>query len=483
MQKKTKWGAILALILIASMLMSFGACAAPAEDAGAESVLICMDQSQDVTLSFQLNEAQLAAIEAAGADAVEWTLQRTATYANAGEIHPINGETALFPNEKDVIPLKELTYGAPSRWVTPFGVVADSVTASVDGSTLTLSFSTTAAVSRGNVSIPHSNGGDFLDICGVFTLTGTAGETTVATQENFTVKPYESYHTMWEIYAEIDRLASLGDDDASTAKPYVVKKSMGSSTAGYDMPYLIVAKDSKAVSNWLALAERAETEPEAVLKDLQSGKLKDFQVPVLYSNIHANETAASDAVLEFAAMLVENDKIEYTKLTGLTDAGKAKVEAQRAAQGLHTPELVAEMTSYLGAIWPSDESQTSGVVENFDSYYESEETVITVDELLDDVFFLLVPEENVEGRLYNTRTSSNGFDLNRDNSFQVTNETQNMQQLIGMYNPVTHVELHGQVVGYQVEPCDPPHEPNVEYDLLSKHLMYGGEAFGAAAVA
>ena len=192
MHKTNKWSAILALILIASMLLSIGVYAAPGENAGAESVLICMDQSQNVTLTFPLSEAQQAAIEAAGADAVEWTLQRTATYANAGEIHPINGETAMFPNEKDVIPLKELTYGAPSRWVTPFGVVADSVTASVDGSTLTLSFSTTAAVSRGNVSIPHSNGGDFLDICGVFTLTGTAGETTVATQENFTVKPYES---------------------------------------------------------------------------------------------------------------------------------------------------------------------------------------------------------------------------------------------------------------------------------------------------
>ena len=482
MQTSKKLSRFLALVMIVAMLMSFGVCAADLQaeapataiDA-AEPTLISMDASETITLTFPLSNAQVGAFN--NADAVTWTLDRNETYANAGEIHPVNGESAMFPNEVQSIALDKLTYSGSGAFKVK------SVQTALDGNDLVLTIQTQAAVSRNNNSLIHGEGGAYMDIAGSFTLTCMADNVTLAVKDNIVVKPYESFHTMWEIYAEITKLASEGDDDAATAKPYVTEGSMGTSTAGYNMPYLIVAKDSKAVSNWLALCEKAETEPDKVLADLKSGALKDFQVPVLYSNIHSNEISAVDGILEFAKLLVEQPCVDYTKLTGLTEAGAAKVAAQRAAQGLHLSSLIEDKTSFLGSIWPSDKSQKSGKVADFDSYYTSENVTVTVDELLDDVFFILVPEQNVEGRLYFTRESSNGFDLNRDNSFQVTKETQNMQHLIGMFNPVTHVELHGQVVGFQVEPCDPPHEPNVEYDLLANHLMTGGEAFGAAAVA
>ena len=482
MHKTHKTSRFLAIVLLLAMLMSIGVYAtdaqveAPATALNAdEPTLISMDSSETIVLTFPLSKAQVGAYNAA--DEITWTLTRNETYANAGEIHPVNGETVMFPNEVQSVALEDLTYSGSGAFKVT------SVEHELDGQNLVLTVKTKAAVSRNNNSVIHGEGGAYLDVSGCFTLTGMADNVPLAEKDNVVVKPYASFHTMWEIYAEITALAAEGDDDAATAKPYVVEDSMGTSTAGYNMPYLIVAKDSKAVVDWLTLCEKAETEPEQVLADLKAGKYDDVKVPVLYSNIHSNEVAAADGIMEFAKLLVEQESIDYTKLTALTEAGKAKVETQRAAQGLHLSSLIEDKTSFLGAVWPSDESQKSGKVEGFDSYYESENVTVTVDELLDDVFFLLVPEQNVEGRLYITRESSNGFDLNRDNSFQVTKETQNMQHFIGLFNPVTHVELHGQVVGFQVEPCDPPHEPNVEYDLLANHLMTGGEAFGAAAVA
>ena len=136
---------------------------------------------------------------------------------------------------------------------------------------------------------------------------------------------------------------------------------MGQSYLGYDMPYLIVARDSAAVNKWLDLSNRAEETGTAVIEDLERSGDEDYQVPIMYSNVHANEIAAADAVLEFARLLIEEPSIEYTKLTGFTEKGKAKSEAQRTDLGLHTPELVKDTCNYLGSIWP-DKTKVSGKV-------------------------------------------------------------------------------------------------------------------------
>ena len=496
MKKQTSPGRALSLLLTLSLLLSL--CVVPASaaktttavsgvfentsDDGGEN-MISLTNERTFKAMIPVNMTEEVAKEKA-ASAV-WSLipDETKDYL----------DDELFPNQTEG--------GALDTWVckdgeTPFFENMVSSAETVDGQVyLTLTFENNCYF-LDDFSVPHTNGGYYMDVCGYFNLTAAVDGETLG-QAPLKVTPYDSFHTMAELYAEIDAIEAFAAENTDL---YVEQFSMGMSQGdngleSLEMPYLIVAKDRAAVDKWVSIKNQAESDPTSLIADIENGDLTDYQVPVMYSNVHANEVAAADGVLTFAWMLVEtaaseSKTISYKNLTGFTAEGKAELAAQMGPEGVAgsvaVPDLVADTATYLGYLKGKNadgSTASSSVPVDMDQYYTSETVDVNLDELLDDVFFIIVPEENVEGRTYLTRTSSGGFDLNRDNSFQTQAETQNMTHLIATWNPVSFAEFHGRISGFQCEPCDPPHEPNFEYDLLAEHLVTGGEALGIAAVA
>ena len=164
---------------------------------------------------------------------------------------------------------------------------------------------------------------------------------------------------MSEIYDELNQLTYI------KGKYFVAQKSMGKSTGGRNIPYLIVAKDEKAVNDWLEYTELAEKNPKAAIKGIESGKYDNLKVPVMYSNVHSNEIAATDGIMEFAWKLVENKDLSYKDLEGFTDEGKQKLKAQMGPEGeagsTAVPDLVKDKSTYLGYL--KDGNKVSGKVD------------------------------------------------------------------------------------------------------------------------
>lgn len=335
----------------------------------------------------------------------------------------------------------------------------------------------------GNVdfSAPHSNGGAYLDLCGYYTLNVTAGDKAVGSI-HAKIVPYDSFRTVYELYDDIDALAATDTD------LYVAKESMGQTTVdGYDMPYLIVADSKESVDKWLAYTDLVESDPDLALTKLANGDFDDLRVPMFASNVHSNENAAVNGILEFAHLLLENETISVNTLEGFTEAGQAQLKAEMEKQGVAVPEQIKNFASYIGFIrgengYKANGSLYSGQLD-LEEYYNVKNNEVNVKELLGDVFMVIVPEQNIEGYEHMTRTTSQGYDPNRDEANQTLFEDANAMALVNKFNPMVFTEIHGRVEAMLIEPCTPPHEPNYEYDLIAKQFIQLGEAVGMGAIA
>lgn len=435
-------------------------------------ISLAEDATATVTLPTNLTENELAAAMDAG---LSLSLDRD---TQRGYLNP-----EKFPNPYQGGPLDSWKTQRDTQMfqVDDYGFAFDD-----DGKVslvLYLNISCYFANRSGSVdySAPHSNGGAYLDLCGYYTLRVTADGKDIASC-HAKVVPYDSFRTVYELYDDLEALAATDTD------LYVSKESMGQTTTdGYDMPYLIIADSKESVDKWLAYTDLVESDPDLVLTKLANGDFDDLRVPMFASNVHSNENAAVNGILEFTHLLLENETINVNTLEGFTDAGKELLAQEMAKQNVAVPEQIKDFASYIGFIrgengYKANGSLYSGQLD-LAAYYNVQENRVNVKELLGDVFMVIVPEQNIEGYEHMTRTTGQGYDPNRDEANQTLFEDANAMALVNKFNPMVFTEIHGRVEAMLIEPCTPPHEPNYEYDLIAKQFIQLGEAVGMGAIA
>lgn len=295
------------------------------------------------------------------------------------------------------------------------------------------------------------------------------------------VRPYDSYCTQEEVDAELPKLA----EEAKKNGMYAKVEQIGTSAQGRPINAIFVTKSAGDLDSYLKLAEQMESDPAALKKQVESGTLK-YKVPVVYSNIHSDEIVGTDGVMEFLRALVKGEPIDYRTVESLTSKGEKTLEKEKDERGVAWSSLIEDEATGVGYIRGEGKAPGDAAVDmtdrEFKGYYNMDARTLDPDKLLDDVFFIMVPTENPDGRYNNLRTGGNGLDLNRDNTYQTQPETQAMTQLIAKWNPISLHEIHGYYEQYQVEPCSPMHDPNNEYDLFIDTAMKQGEAFAAASI-
>lgn len=268
----------------------------------------------------------------------------------------------------------------------------------------------------------------FASLMGVYELAAVANGKVIA-QAPVKLVPYESFLTYDELKQEIDAVTAQA---AKQNDRYIKTISIGKSVEGRDIYLTIVAKDKATVDKYQNVTHPAMmNNPEKLQNDIQSGVFGDYAVPIWINNIHPNESPGVDAIFKyFKSMALDKNIMYHTTLSS---------------------EKVGKVT-------------------------------LDVNDALNHAFFLFVYTNNPDGRANTTRGNANDFDLNRDNSYQTQPESRIVTEQIAKWSPLSFLDMHGFDANFLIEPTTPPHDPNMEYDLVIDSMLEQAKAMGEAGI-
>lgn len=280
-----------------------------------------------------------------------------------------------------------------------------------------------------NLAEPRLQAQLFGALMGTYELAAVANGQVIA-QAPVKLTPYESFITYDELKPEIDAVTAQA---ARQNDRYIETTSIGKSVEGRDIYLTIVAKDKTTIDKYQNVTHPAMmNNPEQLQKDIKSGAFGEYAVPIWINNIHPNESPGVDAIFQYFKSMALDKKITYN--TTLPNGKPSKVS-------------------------------------------------MDVNDTLNHAFFLFVYTNNPDGRVHTTRGNANDFDLNRDNSYQTQPETRSVTEQIAKWSPLSFLDLHGFDRNFLIEPASPPHDPNLEYDLIIDSMVEQAKAMGEAGIA
>ncbi|MFS0723031.1 M20/M25/M40 family metallo-hydrolase [Paenibacillus sp. 1P07SE] len=317
----------------------------------------------------------------------------------------------------------------PGAYTGPSFISAEVM--SVAGSTVTAEITFDLPFGTDNLSPRTANNNirpEYPKFIGNFELAAVAdGEIVAHTKVKLT--PYDSYRSYAELKPEIDRITA---EAARETGRYIETTSIGKSVEGRDIYFTVLAKDEASVDQYQNdIHPKMMSNPAELAEDIREDRLTDYKVPIWLNNIHPDESPGVDVILNYFETMALEEEIQYdTKLGG------------------HDQTITLNM-----------------------------------DDALEHAIFIFVYTNNPDGRVHNTRANAEGFDLNRDNSYQTQPETQAVTKKIAEWSPLSFLDMHGFVGSFLIEPCTPPHDPNIEYDLLMESMLEQAYAMGEAGIA
>ncbi|MEK4429555.1 M14 family zinc carboxypeptidase [Paenibacillus sp. FSL M7-0802] len=310
--------------------------------------------------------------------------------------------------------------GAPFITVTQIKAENGEVTANIN---FGLAYGTE------NLAEPSLQRPLYASLMGTYELAAVVNGKTVA-RAPMKLVPYDSFRTYDELKPEIDAITAQA---AQKNNRYIKTMSIGKSVEGRDIYMTVLAKDKATIDKYQNVTHPDMLNHPAKLEnDIKSGAFGDYQVPIWINNIHPNEAPGFDAIINYFKTMALDKNVTYKT----------------------TP-----------------------------SNGKSSTVTLNLDDALDHVFFLFLYTENPDGRVHTERSNAEYFDLNRDNSYQTQPETRSITEQIARWSPISFLDLHGFDKNFLIEPTTPPHNPNIEYDLLMDNMVEQAKVMGEAGIA